>query len=233
MTEIVEHWKKNKRQILLVIQYLNSIHNRALKKATKFNELTLDNIISKLLLPLWVSVLEVELNILLFESTNYTEKFLDCTNLASLSECDRWTNLTTYFFKEQYLKGNQKREITETTIGDTNYHRYCTLTELINNDLKPYIELRNRIAHGQWAVAFNISSTDTNQKITQKAWTLSKKDLILLKAFIENLPKLLKQLIVSKRTFERDYDRYMNRINLAKKDVDIRLAWILKESRKR
>ncbi len=228
MAEIAAQWKKNRRQIRLVIQHLNSLHGRALKKGTKFNELPLDNIYSKLILPLWVSILEIEFNILLCESPAFTRKFVDYTNLGSLSEYDKWTVLTTYFFKEQYLKGNHKRELTEITIGDTNYHRYCTIIEVIDNDIKPFIELRNRIAHGQWAVAFNIGGSDTNQKITQKAWTLSKRDLILLKAFVENLPPLLKVLIVSKETFERDYDQLMNRINLAKKDVDIRLAWLLK-----
>lgn len=227
MEEITQYWKKNRRQVRLAITHLNRFHLRAIRRKTKVNELLLDNLFAKLLLPLWVSLLETEFNILLYENYAFTKKFMESTNVFVLSECDKWIALTGFFFREQYL-GSHKRQLTIITLGDTNYHRYTTIVEVINDDLKPYIELRNRIAHGQWAIAFNTGGTTANQKITQHAWTLSKKDLMLLKAFMGNLIGLLKLLIISKNTFERDYDQYINRINLAKKDINIRFLWLTK-----
>ncbi|TRZ93796.1 MAG: hypothetical protein D4R82_04730 [Dehalococcoidia bacterium] len=226
-SKITQAHKKNRAQVKSVITHLNRFHNKALKSQSKLNELLLDNIFSKLLLPLWVSILEIEFNILQYENYPLTKGFLNSTNLSSSTECDKWIALTDFFFKEQYLK-NHKREITKTSIGDTNYHRYTTIVEIINNELKPFIELRNRIVHGQWAVALNTTGTARNQELTQHVWTLSKKDLMLLKIFVENLPELLKFLIISKKTFERDYDVFINRINLAKQDVDLRLRGLIK-----
>jgi hypothetical protein len=225
--DIVEAYKNNRAQIKSVIKHLNTFHNRALRKQSKLNELKLDNIFAKLLLPLWVSILEIEFNILLYANYTFTKGFLYSINVSSVTEYDKWIALTDFFFKKQYLKSH-KREITKTSIGDTNYHRYMTIIEIIQNDLKPFIELRNRIAHGQWAVALNTTGTARNPELTRHAWTLSKRDLILLKAFIENLPELLKFLIISKKTFERDYDVYIGRINLAKQDVDLRLKGLMK-----
>ena len=221
-----KYWKKNKRQIQQTIIHLNRFHIGALRKRQKLNELSLDNIYSKLILPLWTSLAEVEFHLLITQHEQLTKPFLDKVDLSNKPETDRWLALVEYFFKDKYLN-NQKRELNKLNLGVTHYHRYETLIKIISEDLKPFVELRNRLAHGQWAVAFNSVGGAKNQKFTTQAWILSKKDMILLKAFVTNLPPLVELLMTSKKTFERDYDKYVHRILLAKKDVDLRFAFIL------
>ncbi len=211
----------------MTISHLNRFHNRSLRKETKLSEVPLDNVFSKLVLVLWMSLSEIEFNILLTENEELTKSFLEKIDLSKKTELDKWITLIDYFFKEQYF-GNQNRELTQVDLGDTTFHRYETIKNIVAEDLRPFIELRNRIAHGQWAVAFTSEGIKKNQELTTHIWKLSKKDIMLLKSFVRNLPPLLKLLITSKKTFERDYDKYTNKINKAKKDVDLRFDWLVK-----
>lgn len=226
VTELFKSWRKNKRQIHMTIIHLNRFHRRALAKDSRLSEIALDNIWAKLMLILWTSLAEVEFNILLTEHYHFTKAFLTYTNINRKSATDKWLALVDYFFRDKYFR-NQQRKLDEMNLGSTNYQRYFKLRQIIQEDLGPFIELRNRIAHGQWAVTFNYTGFEKNQELTTHAWKLSKKQIMLLKAFITNLPPLIRALITSRATFERDYDKYVNRIVKAKHDADMKFEWIL------
>lgn len=228
MNDIIVNLKKNKRQVKLGIKLLNPLHLRAVRKGTKCNEITLDNLYSKMLLVMWVSMLEIEFDLLLYDPIFglYLEKFLIDKNINNLSEINKWRVLVEFCFRKQYLNNNLKTSISVISLGDTSFHRYLNLLDILEKDIKPYVELRNRLAHGQWSIAFNDSDFEKNQKITQFVWTISKKDLMLLKSYIKNFPTLIRSLLLSKKTFESTYDKYVNRINLAKNDIDKRYAWL-------
>ena len=49
---------------------------------------------------------------------------------------------------------------------------------------------------------------------------------MLVKSLVVNFPKLMKLLITSKATFERDYDRYINKLLRAKNDADLKFEWL-------
>lgn len=223
-----KYWKKNKRQLEMTICYLNRFQVDGLRKGKKLNEISLDNLYSKLNLVLWMSLLEVEFNILISENEQFTNDFVGANNITNKTETEKWIELIKYYFKKNYFK-RQDREISLINLGDTNYHRFEVLTKTIEQDLKPFMEMRNRIAHGQWAVAFNSICTEQNRGITKYIWTLSKKEMMLVKAFVKNLPPLIKLLITSKETFERDYDRYIYRLIKAKTDADLKYNWIAKK----
>lgn len=216
---------KNRRQVELAITHLNRFHLRSVRKGTKVNELELDNIFAKLLLPLWVSLLEVQLNIILYRHAKFEGLTID-RSFHRKSETEKWVILIETAFRESYGI-NPKKELSVTTLGDTAFHRYEKIVTTVKTDIEPYIQLRNRIAHGQWSVAFNEVGQGKNTELTQMAWTLSKRDLMLLKIFIKNLPKLVNDIALSKKAFEQDYDKYMGRINLVKIDIDNRFRVLL------
>lgn len=218
-------WQKNKRQIKMAIALLNRFHINALRKDLKLSDISLDNIYSKLMLIMWTSLAEVEFNILITENEYFTKRFVDTVDLSRKTEVERWLLVINYFFKDKYFS-KQDRELNSLNLGDTNYHRYETLCKIITEDLKPFVELRNRLAHGQWAVAFNYVGRGKNQELTKNIWMLSKKDMMLLKSFVTNLPPLVKLLISSRRTFEREYDKYMHRMIKARNDADLKFEWV-------
>ncbi len=209
----------------MTITHLNRFHLRAVRKETKVSDLSLDNIFSKLILVLWVSLIEVEYNILISENEHFTKKYCDNTNYSKKTLVEKWELLLDFFFKEQYFK-NQERELNITNLGHTVFYRYDTLKKIIQNDLNLFVELRNKIAHGQWAVALNCDLLQKNQTLTTHIWTLTKKEMMLVKSLHKNLPPIFKLLIQSKNIFERDYDKYINRMIKAKKDADLKYNWI-------
>lgn len=148
-------------------------------------------------------------------------------NIENLSIIEKWDVLNDYFFKAQYF-GRQDRELNELNLGLTNFSRYIAIHNFIHNNLKIFVEIRNKLAHGQWAVSFNRSGSGKNQEITASIWQLAKKEIMLIKSISKNLPPLMKLLITSKKTFERDVDRYMHRLLKAQKDADIKYEWIKK-----
>lgn len=227
MIELTNYWKKNKRQIEMTIIHLNRFQIRAVRKNTKISELSLDNIFSKVILPLWISLLEVEFHILMTENAHFTEDFTTKYQIPDKNLIDKWLLLNDFYFKKQYLK-RQDKGLTALTLGMTTYSRYKTLSSIIDDDLRPFIELRNKLAHGQWAVAINMTGSSKNQKLTTKIWKLSKKEIMLIKSLVVNLPTLMKLLITSKKTLERDYDKYINKLLKAKNDADLKFEWLKK-----
>lgn len=210
-----KHLNKNKWQILMTITHLNRFHLRAVRKNTKVSELSLDNIFAKIIIGLWVSLLEVEYELLNSRVGLKKEK---------IPLKDKYLKLVDKLFYEKYLVSD-KMPLNMRSLGHDNYQRYKTLTEIINDDLATFIEIRNKIAHGQWHVAFSDSGT-VNNEITAHVWKLSKKHLLILKTLAVNIPLILTTLIQSKKTFERDFDSVVNKIFLSKEDNEIRFNWL-------
>lgn len=229
MTDLTKYWKKNKRQIEMTITHLNRFQVRALRKDTKISELSLDNIFSKVILPLWVSLLEVEYNILITENMYFTEDFTKKCRILNENIVGKWLLLNDFFFKKQYLK-RQDRELNALNLGMTTNSRYETIKSIISDDLRSFVELRNKLSHGQWAVAINMNGHHKNQELTANIWKLSKKEIMLVKSLAKNLPPLIRLLITSKKTFERDYDKHTYRLLKAKNDADLKFEWIKKKS---
>jgi len=228
MTGLTNNWKKNKRQIEMTIVHLNRFQIRAVRKDTKISELSLDNIFSKVILPLWVSLLEVEFNILISENVHFTKDFTTKHQISEENLIDKWLLLNEFFFKNKYLR-RQDKELNALNLGMTTYSRYKTIVTIIDEDLRPFIELRNKLSHGQWAVAMNVIGSNKNQKLTTKIWKLSKKEIMLIKSLVVNLPCLMKFLITSKMTFEREYDKYIYKLLKAKNDADLKFEWLRKK----
>lgn len=213
----------------MTITHLNRFHVRAARKQTKISDLSLNNIFAKLVLTLWISLVEVEFNILIEENEPKTKKFVDSINLDKKTTTQKWTSLLDYFFKKQFLK-KQSHKLNLINLGHTNYHRYKTLKEILEKDLNSFIELRNKIAHGQWAVILNSNKNNKNDKLTASVWTLSKKELMYLRNLAKNVPIILNLLITSKSTFEKDFEKYINRIVKAKELNEIRYKHLLKNN---
>lgn len=84
--------------------------------------------------------------------------------------------------------------------------RYLEIEELIDNKLLPSIELRNRIAHGQWKQAFTNDLKSFSQPHTSALRTENIVTLQLSYATFKAIGQLIHDLATSKQTFERDFD---------------------------
>jgi hypothetical protein len=103
--------------------------------------------------------------------------------------------------------------------------RYLVIIELIENDLLPSIELRNRIAHGQWKQAFTNDLSSFSQPHTT---ALRRENIVSLQlnyGIFKHLAQLIHDLASSPATFERDFDSNykiieQNKLNLNSRNYE-------------
>jgi len=101
--------------------------------------------------------------------------------------------------------------------------RYLEIEELISDELLPSIELRNRIAHGQWKQAFTNDLRAFSQAHTTALRTENIVELQLNFAMFKAIGQLIHDLASSRVTFERDFDNNyrvveQNKLNLHNRD---------------
>ena len=157
-----------------------------------------------LLLGAWA---ECRLTKLLYEPLAFTADERLRLNKYS-THYKRWQNVVELAFRKHY--NVPKAELTSMRLGHTTFFRYSTLVDLLSNDLKETITLRNKLAHGQWAYPL----TDDGQSVAQEQMDLLRKEnclsLQLKRRLLEYLLDIVNDLTVSKKTFDRDFDKHFH-----------------------
>lgn len=100
--------------------------------------------------------------------------------------------------------------------------RYLAIIDLIESELLQSIELRNRIAHGQWKQAF---TNDLNSFSQTHTTALRKENIVSLQldfGIFKHLAQLIHDLASSPATFERDFDSNYRKIEQNKLNLDSR-----------
>lgn len=230
MRQFLAIHSKNRRQVSKAITQLNRALNSAISR--KQHDLTYVHV--RTIFILWVTWVEVSRDCILHSANRLT--YADRQHIgAGKNEIERWSRLLDICFKKHYLRPKQK-SLNKVNLGPTPYYRYNELKSILSEHIALYIEIRNRLAHGQWSIALNFEGTGKNQKITQHIWTLTKKDILLMKAVVRNFTTVMFDLACSKKTFESRYDNYISKIDLAKKHSQDRFKWAMisiEKSRKR
>jgi hypothetical protein len=109
------------------------------------------------------------------------------------------------------------------TLGVAPSARRDALLDVLRNELRIVIEIRNKLAHGQWIYPFNSEGTSVEQ---DKYKLINKENLLSLEfklAMLQHLADAVHDLVVSPRTFERDFDGHLKKLfqvqtNLKKRD---------------
>ncbi|MGN7809472.1 hypothetical protein [Flavobacterium sp. 22076] len=185
---------------------------------------------TKLLSYLTVCWCEARIMKLIYEPEyTYTNKSGSFTKQKSFSQTEIEDIYTSSTLKDKWLKALQiaisKHHNVPFNINFpaslpfTSRVRYLEIEDLINNQLLSSIELRNRIAHGQWKQAFtndlkNFSQTHTTALRTENIVTLQ-----LNYNIFKILAQLVHDIASSPSTFNRDFDKNyqvleQNKLNL-------------------
>lgn len=160
-----------------------------------------------LLLGVWA---ENRLKKLLFENRGFSPA--ERSRIAAReAQHDQWTTVVELAFRKHYQVPNA--ELSDTTLPFSSYARYVGLMELLEKDLRPIIEVRNKLAHGQWIYPLNNDGTDVEQN---KYQLLNNENLLSLqykKSLVSSLSDIVHDLVVSLPTFERDFDQNYRKIS--------------------
>lgn len=166
---------------------------------------------------------EVRILKLIYENNAFSNAEIDKILSSSTLEF-KWQNALDIAISKAYNLNNTQN--ISSKLGTTPRFRYEEMSNLIKLDLLPSIELRNRIAHGQWKIAFQSDLKSISTKLTGQLRLENIVALQLKKKLLVGLAQTIHDLAVSPLTFERDFDKNFrlieeNKRNLHKRDYQV------------
>lgn len=115
-----------------------------------------------------------------------------------------------------------KAPLDERSLGVAHAARREALRNVLNSDLRIIIEIRNKLAHGQWIYPFNNEGTAVEP---DKHQLINKENLLSLQfklALVGHLADAIHDLVVSPKTFERDFEQHFRRLFQAQTNLRTR-----------
>jgi len=166
-----------------------------------------------LLLAIWI---ECRLQKLLHEPKSFSDS--ERTRIFShTTHLGRWKNTIDVAFCRHY--GVKKITLLESKLPHSALSRYLTICSMLNKDLSPIISIRNKLAHGQWAYQLNDNADDVAQKLMTYMRTENFLSLQFKKSLVQYMTYIVNDLIVSKSTFERDFDKNYSLIEETRRNL--------------
>jgi len=132
------------------------------------------------------------------------------TIFSQSSQLGQWQKAVEISFREYYKI--PRAELNQTTLSHTAFHRLTTINSILEQDLRSVIEVRNKLAHGQWVYPLNSDCTDVEQ---EKYTLINNENLMSLqfkRSLVTTLADVIHDLVVSLPTFERDFDMHYKSI---------------------
>ena len=135
------------------------------------------------------------------------------------SKTEQWITLLDVAFKHHYDDGS----IPSWTAGNLTpdiQARHKSLVDLVNNNLKPVTERRNKLAHGQWV--WLLKSRQDNKFILGDRQD-PPPDYVTLRELaraIQSLAEIVSILTVSRPAFERDFEKHYRKFEYARDQIE-------------
>jgi hypothetical protein len=172
-----------------------------------------------LLLGAWA---EERLKKLIYEPNGFTKPERDIILVPS-TRLEQWQKALELGFRRQYKV--PKAHLSESSLSHSAHSRYTTLSTMLEDDLRSVIQLRNKLAHGQWVYPLNSDENDIAQEQMDALRNENLLSLQFKKTLLTSLAAAIHDLVVSRPTFERDFDDHFRaivetRCNLQKRDYE-------------
>jgi len=160
---------------------------------------------------------ECRLRKLLHEQCGFTEAERELITSAN-TQLDQWQQTVDLAFRKHHKV--PKAKLTSRVLGVSHAARREALHSVLAGELRIIIEIRNKLAHGQWVYPFNNLETEVEP---DKYKLINKENLLSLQlkySLLGHLADAVHDLVVSPATFARDFDRHFKnleqvRVNLA------------------
>jgi hypothetical protein len=160
---------------------------------------------------------ECRLQKLLYEP-NVTEADREAI-LAVDQQLDRWHAAVELGLRKHWA--GPGKDLSQLSLGHDVHARYQTLRAAIEEDLRPVIELRNKLAHAQWVFPLSESNevAVTQKRSLEREQALS---LGLKNKILDSLADVVHDLVVSRRAFESSFERRFHELSLLRAELDER-----------
>ena len=212
ISKLYKYHVANLRSIEIAIKNVALSTRRAIAEE---NQYATDSFIRlySFLLGAWA---ETRLNKLLFEPNG----FLDAERQLILSpptQLENWQKAVEIAFRKQYKVPSA--QLIESTLPFTAFARYSVISDILDKDLRSVIEIRNKLAHGQWIYPLNSNGIDVE---ADKFKLLKFENLPSLQyklSLISSIADIIHDLIISVATFERDFDSHYKQITTTRNNL--------------
>lgn len=209
---------ENLRELELALKNISRLARETIARRDPENSLRSLLRMYTLLIGVWA---ECRLQKLLHEEFGFTSA--EREQVSNKKSLNRWEETVDLAFRKHYRIATEPLD--EQSLGSQNNDRYIALRNTLADDLKIVIEIRNKLAHGEWINPLNSAGTRLN---TDKQRLLNQENLMSLQlklSLIGHLADIVHDRVVSPVTFERDFDHHYNllgqvRVNLRKKDYN-------------
>ena len=177
----------------------------------------------KAFLPLYMLLLgawaESRLNKVLYEPQAFTDGERQQIK-SGRTHLDKWLNVVELGFRRHYHVPHA--ELSRMTLPFSAAARYSEIVNLLNTDLKVVIELRNKLAHGQWEYPLVTDGNDVSSDLKKLMLAENLLSLQFKKSLISAVLNIVNDLAVSPPTFERDFDNHYRLIVETRRSLEMR-----------
>jgi len=205
-SKIYRHHVANLRELELAIGHAARIARAEIASGDPRNSLRSMLRLYSFLVGAWA---ECRLQKLLHETNGFSEKEREVIGQAK-TQLEQWERTVDLGFRKHHQVW--KAPLIAKNIGVTHAARREALHAVLSNELRIIIEIRNKLAHGQWIYPFN-SNGDAVEPDKHKL--INKENLQSLQfkyALVGYLADTVHDLVVSPATFERDFDSHFNKL---------------------
>jgi hypothetical protein len=137
--------------------------------------------------------------------------------LAEDTQLSQWQACVDESFRKHH--NIRRAELDARVLGVGHEARRKALQATLDDDLRIVIEIRNKLAHGQWVYPFNNEGTAVEP---EKYRLINKEDLQSLQfkyAILHHLSDAIHDLVVSPQTFERDFELHFKNLQQAQTNL--------------
>ena len=153
---------------------------------------------------------------MLFEPISFQE--IDRQLILSKStQLEKWQIAVEEAFRKQYRIPSA--ELTDATLPFTAFARYSVIIDILDKDLRSAIEIRNKLAHGQWIYPLNHDGTNVEPDKFKQLKFENLPSLQYKHSLISSIAEIIHDLIVSVATFERDFDKHYKNITTTRNNL--------------
>lgn len=136
------------------------------------------------------------------------------------SQYEAWRKVTEISYRKHYKV--PYATLSDQTLPFSTFAQYIKLTEMLKTDLRSVIEMRNKLAHGQWVYPLNDQGSEVD---TDKCRELRKENLLVVqfkRTMIGSLADIVHDLVASPMAYARDFDAHYRKIAQARRNLQTR-----------
>jgi hypothetical protein len=191
---------------------------RQLRAAIARNDESAARTLLFVLLLLTGSWAECRLRKLMFEPNGFDSADRQFVT-SGRTQLDQWKNAVELGFRRRF---NIKRASLLTALPLTPRMQFTALTDALETDLRPIIEMRNTLAHGQWARPLNSEGTDISGNMIANLNSENALSARFKLTILDKLSAVVHDLVAGNHAFARDFDLHFGLVEAARRNLRTR-----------